>query len=91
MVFIFKNGVKTVFYFLTTSEKHIIISLPDARVSFFDTSLSEKKNEISLPLLKKKNRLLFKSSKSRTNAITYSYSTEWLFGKVSQNRHHNYF
>ena len=54
MVFIFKNGVKTVFYFLTTSEKHIIISLPDARVSFFDTSLSEKKNEISLPLLKKK-------------------------------------
>lgn len=70
MVFIFKSGVKTVFYFLTTSEKHIIINLPDARVSFFDTSLAEKKNEISLPLLGKNNRLLFKSCKSRTNAIT---------------------
>ena len=49
MVFIFKNGVKTVFYFLTTSEKHIIISLPDARVSFFDTSLSEKKMKLVFP------------------------------------------
>lgn len=36
MVFIFKNDVKTVFYFFTTSEKHIIINLPDAWVSFFD-------------------------------------------------------